>query len=236
MTTTHPQPYGAAELKRVAQAHMAKAVSLGSGLWICLFALAMTASMLVPKPIVVPHGVIIERPFQVEPPPLVPPMNYEVPTTRPPQVAPKEGPVQVVDEVLPPPDPAKAGPWFDPTLPVGPVGDAKPAPPGESFATPGDGVQPETPWIYYDEPPAVVSKPRPEYPDLARQAGVEGTVRLLVFVGVDGRVREAKVVASVPLLDAAALEAIRRWTFTPALANGHPVAVWVAVPVVFRLH
>jgi protein TonB len=41
---------------------------------------------------------------------------------------------------------------------------------------------------------------------------------------------------SVPLLDGAALDAVSRWRFTPALNNGRPVRVWVAIPVRFSLH
>jgi len=59
-----------------------------------------------------------------------------------------------------------------------------------------------------------------------------------VLVGRDGRVRDAVADPrhSITMLDPAALEAARQWVFKPALANGKPVAVWVAVPFSFRLH
>jgi protein TonB len=58
------------------------------------------------------------------------------------------------------------------------------------------------------------------------------------LVGKDGRVVDARVDArrSIPLLNESALAAARRWVFKPALANGHPVAVWVAIPMRFSLH
>ena len=87
-----------------------------------------------------------------------------------------------------------------------------------------------------DELPSVVSRVTPEYPPFARDAGVEGTVLVWALVGVSGRVEDAQVQRSIPMLDSAALEAVRKWRFTPALANLHPVRVWVAVPVRFRLH
>jgi TonB family protein len=56
-------------------------------------------------------------------------------------------------------------------------------------------------------------------------------------VGKDGRVLDVVTApgGSIPLLDDAALEAARRWVFKPALANGHPVIVWVALRFDFSL-
>ena len=91
-------------------------------------------------------------------------------------------------------------------------------------------------YVYADQLPARVLFVAPEYPDMAREAGVEGTVTLWALVDLDGSVKAVQVIRSVPLLDAAASAALRHWRFTPALANGHPVRVWVAVPVRFSLH
>jgi protein TonB len=75
----------------------------------------------------------------------------------------------------------------------------------------------------------------PEYPALARAARREGTVILEAVLDTDGRVREVRVLRSVPLLDDAALEAVRQWRFTPTLLNGEPVPVVLTVTVVFSL-
>ncbi len=58
-----------------------------------------------------------------------------------------------------------------------------------------------------------------------------------VLVGRDGRVLDVRIDQghSVPMLDEAAVRAARQWVFTPAFANGKPVAVWVAVPFNFSL-
>jgi protein TonB len=61
-------------------------------------------------------------------------------------------------------------------------------------------------------------------------------VTLRVLVGLDGRVKDVSVDRGSPLLDAAAIAAARQWVFTPALSNGRPVMVWVAIPVRFSLH
>ena len=70
-------------------------------------------------------------------------------------------------------------------------------------------------------------------PETARQAGVTGVVLIEVTVGPDGLVKDAKVLRSIPLLDAAALAAVRQWRYEPTLLNGVPVAVitTAAVPV-----
>jgi len=49
-------------------------------------------------------------------------------------------------------------------------------------------------------------------------------------------VRATRVLKSIPQLDAAAVRAVRKWRFQPALSDGKPVVVWVAVPVKFSLH
>jgi periplasmic protein TonB len=88
---------------------------------------------------------------------------------------------------------------------------------------------------YYEEAPVPILQPKPEYPSLAFEAGVEGTVVLRALVGQDGRVRSAEVIKSIPLLNVAAIEAVKQWTFRPARVSGRPVAVWVSVPVRFNL-
>jgi TonB family protein len=79
-------------------------------------------------------------------------------------------------------------------------------------------------------------KVQPEYPQLAREAGVDGKVVLAVLVGADGRVRDVKVVKSIPMLDAAAVYAVWRWRFRPYELRGRPVSAWTRVPVQVSLH
>lgn len=56
------------------------------------------------------------------------------------------------------------------------------------------------------------------------------------IIGVDGRVKQARVLRSKPFLDEAALEAVRHWVFTPTTLNGVPVPVIMTVTVNFKLH
>jgi protein TonB len=104
------------------------------------------------------------------------------------------------------------------------------------IAPPTDEMPAFGEYVYVEEMPEAVKKVQPEYPDLARQANMEGTVIVQALVGKDGKVRDTKVVKSVSVLDDAAVAAVKQWVFKPALSNNKPVAVWVAVPVKFTLH
>lgn len=91
-------------------------------------------------------------------------------------------------------------------------------------------------FVYYEEEPVRISMPSPLYPDSAREAGIEGTVRVEALIGIDGSVWCTKVAVSVPGLDDAALDAIWRSRWQPAKNEGGPIAVWVEVPIAFILN
>ena len=86
------------------------------------------------------------------------------------------------------------------------------------------------------KPPARIHYVAPVYPEIARRNGVKGIVIIEAVIGVDGRVDNARVLKSVPLLDAAALEAVRAWSYSPTLLNGRPTAVIMTVTVLFNLN
>jgi protein TonB len=73
------------------------------------------------------------------------------------------------------------------------------------------------------------------YPAIAQTARVSGEVALEVTIGADGKVRDARVIKSIPLLDQAAIEAVKQWEFTQTLLNGVPVPVMMNVTVNFAL-
>jgi protein TonB len=70
---------------------------------------------------------------------------------------------------------------------------------------------------------------------IARDSGVQGIVILEAVIAEDGSVESVKVLRSKPLLDEAAMEAVRQWRFTPTRLNGQPVAVVMTVTVSFTL-
>jgi protein TonB len=82
-----------------------------------------------------------------------------------------------------------------------------------------------------------LSNPKPDYPAEARRERQEGVVLVSVEVGADGRAGEVSLGRSsgFALLDAAAVEAVRRWSFAPAEEAGVPVSSRVEVPVRFSL-
>jgi protein TonB len=76
---------------------------------------------------------------------------------------------------------------------------------------------------------------KPIYPPIAQSARVQGVVIIEATIGPDGHVQDAKVLRSIPLLDAAALEAVKQWVFTPTTLNNQPVPVIMTVTVNFTL-
>jgi protein TonB len=83
--------------------------------------------------------------------------------------------------------------------------------------------------------PQKVKHVNPTYPPIAQSARVQGVVIIEATIGPDGAVKDAKVLRSIPLLDQAALDAVRQWQFTPTLLNGVPVPVIMTVTVQFTL-
>jgi protein TonB len=84
--------------------------------------------------------------------------------------------------------------------------------------------------------PQKIADVAPIYPAIARAARVRGVVILEAVIGEDGTVRNVRVLRSIALLDAAALEAVQQWRFTPTLLNGEPVPIVMTVTVAFTLN
>ena len=225
-------PYGAPELKEVSRKYMVRAVAVASAAWLVLFLLSFGTSELLKRQTKETSVILVPYRELQAPPPLT--------------------------ENTPPPQIAIATPVAPPTVGVAvPVPDAE-APPEQiiasqqeiATATPGVAetgdnivVAPPTDelpkfgdYVYVEELPEPITKVTPIYPDIAREAGVDGVVLVQALVGKDGHVKDVKVVKPIPMLNDAAVAAVRQWVFKPALSNNKPVAVWVSVPVRFSLH
>ena len=83
--------------------------------------------------------------------------------------------------------------------------------------------------------PERVAGPPPEYPIVARNGRVTGDVDIEVVIDASGNVERARVVKSIPLLDEAALYAVKRWRYKPTVLNGVAVPVKTRVRVSFNL-
>jgi protein TonB len=111
-------------------------------------------------------------------------------------------------------------------LPSAGVSFAPAPPPRPQYVRPGGDIK---------EPRKILDA-RPVYPAVAIAAKIEGRVIIEATISRDGGVIDAAVLRSQPMLDQAALDAVRQWRFTPTLLNGIPVEVKMTVTVNFSLH
>lgn len=81
----------------------------------------------------------------------------------------------------------------------------------------------------------MIERVAPVYPPLARQTRVQGTVRLHVIIGIDGKVKQLEVVSGHPLLIQSAMDAVKQWRYSPTTLNGQPVEVDTIVDVIYSL-
>ena len=86
------------------------------------------------------------------------------------------------------------------------------------------------------KPPRLIKKVNPVYPEAAKAAGVEGIVILEVETDEQGNVVRTTLLRSVPLLDQAAIEAVKQWKYEPAIIDGKPTGIIFTVTVAFRLN
>lgn len=84
------------------------------------------------------------------------------------------------------------------------------------------------------KPPKLVKMVSPAYPEVAKQAKVSGMVILEAHTGVDGRVKEVKILRSIPLLDQAAIDSVKQWVYEPCVIEGKAREVYFTVTVSFR--
>jgi protein TonB len=204
-----------------------------------LFAIAWSLSLWLSRPEtrsipIVPVAHVMEKlDHVVLPPP--PPVTPIAVTPAPPKNAVAAVPVPVPDAAAPDNttvmDQSQLQSTIGPSSGSGEKIDLSPPPEAGPINQPGSVA-------IVDQLPEAVHIVQPPYPDLARQAQVEGLVMVYALVGKDGRVLEVKLDPKlhVPLLDEAALDAVRRWVFTPAIDHDRPVEVWVNIPIHFTLH
>ncbi|WP_079230118.1 energy transducer TonB [Pseudomonas putida] len=179
-------------------------------------------------------------------PPQIPPMTIEFaapapPVVQPPPPAPAppvvEPPPPVIDELAAKPKPK---PVPKPVAKQPPKPQPKPveAPPPAPVAAPAPPAPPAPAPV---TPPsanaAYLKNPAPEYPQMAQRRGWEGTVLLRVEVLPSGKPGQIQIQKSSgrDALDAAALAAVKRWSFVPAKQGDVAQAGWVSVPIDFKL-
>jgi protein TonB len=81
----------------------------------------------------------------------------------------------------------------------------------------------------------LVVKTMPQYPAIPRAAGIQGTVVLQATISRNGSIENLRVISGPPMLQQAAIDAVRTWRYKPYLLNGEPVEVDTTINVVFNL-
>jgi TonB family protein len=233
-------PYGFGELKSLGQRHLMRALLIAAGIHIALIGTGWGVASLKKRPEAIPRTVRFKTIADLgAPPPLTkaqdaPQIQIPEPAGPQPSVGvPEPVPDEQVSETTTIATQSELAEMI-PTTPFNQNGNS-----GDSLVI-GDGFgdddmpSPDD-FIAVEEMPVLVSMPTPAYPDMARSAELEGVVLVRALVGKDGGVKRTQVAKSIPLLDEAAEEAVMKAVFKPAIQANKPVAVWVAIPIRFKL-
>jgi periplasmic protein TonB len=205
-------------------------------LLILISPLAAEVQLPTPPPIR-PLTVVLAHAVPVMPQPPSPartaqPSREYAPTTAPPAIVPERPQPPAIDSDVPV-DPNGLPPGLgigDPgAIPLRPDGPPPPPPP----------AAPKTPATVRIstgmQPPQKIFDVKPVYPEIARVSRVQGIVILDAVLDTDGRVVQVRVLRSQPLLDQAAIDAVRQWRYTPTRLNGEPVRVLMTITMNFKL-
>lgn len=260
-----PEPLVLGELSRVPRRRRAGATAISFGAHLVVVAAIVLIPVLMPVALPVqardPVMVLI---FDPPPPPPLPlprgdpllPKTGRAPARRaeptPAPLAPTPTPVPtllpraVVPPDLTPPslDAAPAGgsdTGSDAGVPEGmeggvPEGQVGGVPGGVVGGVVGGRLGGLVPVRDYDQGPRLLRSVKPTYPQDAFVKKIEGTVLLEILIDDHGRVVRARVLQSVPLLDAAAIAAVKQWLFQPAVRRGRPVPTVANAPISFRIY
>jgi protein TonB len=192
--------------------------------------------------------------IHISPPPGPPPAQTTgrpAPPPRHPTVDPFAAPVRipigitlVVDPPKPPQVGAGTGPWVIGAIPGGPSDGTLDAVIG---SVPWGKEPPPPPVAHTTRKPLMVRRggnviaaqalyqPPPIYPPLATMARIQGTVVLQAIIGIDGAIKDLKVLSGHPFLAQAAIDAVKTWRYQPTLLNSEPVDVLTEIDVKFTL-
>lgn len=167
---------------------------------------------------------------QQQPKPKPKPKPEPKPVARP-VPSPEPAPQPVPPEPVPEPtfDQEVLEPELDAAIPVD---EPEPSASEEHLADEADDRA-----VVQDSVPLYDLNPEPKYPRVARRRNYQGTVMLDVRVTVDGSAAEVRIAQSsgYAILDRCALNAVKRWRFSPARRGDRPFEMWVQVPVRFKL-
>jgi periplasmic protein TonB len=93
--------------------------------------------------------------------------------------------------------------------------------------------QPRIVHVTHLDPAMLIRRIEPVYPPLARQTHREGRVELRAIIGTDGTIQSLQIVASDPLFDLSARDAVQQWRYRPTILNGQPVEIDTYITVIY---
>ncbi len=228
-------PYGASEINSLYRANITRGLLTAISLHLILFGIYAFVVRYEPEP---PQRVItVERgPILVPPPPLVNSVALPVIALAGKLLAPGVGtPVPVPDPEI---SPEQTIATQEEMNRIPGSGDTPGARPGDIIVeTPVEGGEtPPDAFVPFEKAPQIIHQVQPLYPEIARRAGLEGTVNLRVWIDKEGSVRKAEVLRSNnEIFNQPAIDAVMQWRFTPAVMNSGAVAVWAGISVKFKL-
>ena len=227
-------------MKNSASIHRQRVIIVVSVLLLHVLALWALQTGLLQRVIVLAEEIIVPVEFitpvvppVIKPPPMLPkpPPNVKTPVAAPtptpaPSVAPAPAPMPLAIADPTPSAIAPVGVTHAPAV-VAPVVLAPSAP------APTPAAKLELPSSEAD----YLHNPKPKYPNLSIARNEQGTVRLLVLVGADGKARDVKIKTSSGFerLDRAARDAVLGWTFVPGKRAGAPEEMWYELSMPFKL-
>lgn len=194
-----------------------------------------------PEPTSVVKAFFVEPAAAPPPPPPPPPPAPKAPTVKPTKPVPQEAPKFVAP--IETPTEIKPETSMDLGVEGGVAGGVEGGVAGGVVGGVVGGL-PEAPPPTHEpvrvggqiKEPKNLKRTNPVYPDIARQARVQGIVIMECVISPQGAVTSCKVLRGIPLLDQAALDAVKQWQYTPTLLNGVPVPVIMTVTVNFKLN
>jgi protein TonB len=231
-------PYGAFELKAKYQKNFALGTALTAAFVLLILAVSWIISNLPGNEAVNAPQVVIKTVADLGPPPSIAKKPPQVQVTAPQVAAPKVGiPKPVADDEVLDEDVVIATKDELADIVAPNVTDMAE---GGNIAVeinPDDYLPAPDEFVPLEIRPEMIYEYKPDYPRLAKQAGITGTVWVNVLLDKEGNVMDAIIAKSsgTKSLDDAALQAAPKNKFKPGIQNGRPVKCWVTYPVEFKL-
>jgi len=233
-------PYGAFELKKSYQRNFALAVGIVTALYVVgiLIFVIITHRSEGEAPVAV-RTIVIDDIASLAPPPTLQRLPPRVAYAAPQVQAPTVGIPQAVPDEEAPENVTIATQQELKVISAPPVEDLGQEGGEEIIIYDIDELLPKPDeFVPVEEMPVAVKKVEPKYPELARRAGIEGTVWVKALVDKSGKVRDVIILKESGAnagFEEAAIKSAYGYAYKPAISNGQPVAVWVAYKVNFKI-